>query len=308
MNRTTKSVLNNVGLTIIFFFIFISIRLFIIDLYYTPTDSMAPSIPSKSYLIVSKISYGAKLPDNTRKIPYLSKFIQNQPLTFFKNKRLLGFQNIKQNNIVLFDFNGTPLLKRAMGLPRDTVRIINGTLYINGAEEQFDKSKYKYTFTKDANIRNKLLTITDKIYSINDNNFEIELTKNEFKKVKNLDIELEARYYKKDTTDAEGTSPKGKRKLWTRNDYGPYVVPYKGMEIVLDEENLSLYTEILLQHENFEFIKEAKIKIEENTPMIYTFNNDYYFFMGDNRMESMDSRFLGVFPFKNILGRVIYDF
>lgn len=88
----------------------------------------------------------------------------------------------------------------------------------------------------------------------------------------------------------------GKTEDWTIKDFGPVYVPGKGTEVLLDDENLSLYRNIL----QFE-IKDNPDKLKGHS---YTFRYDYYFFGGDNVIDSKDSRYIGLVPEPFVIGVV----
>jgi signal peptidase I len=85
---------------------------------------------------------------------------------------------------------------------------------------------------------------------------------------------------------------------WNRDQYGPVQVPGKGTAVTLTPQNVALYGEIIKNYEGNENVtlSEGKIMLQGKVLTHYTFRQDYYFMMGDNRHNSADSRYWGLFP------------
>jgi signal peptidase I len=111
----------------------------------------------------------------------------------------------------------------------------------------------------------------------------------------------------KDTVE-DNIFPDAKVFPWNGDFFGPLVIPAKGMTINIDEKTLATYGSTIRDYDHNEDVKieNGKLFIDGKEVTKYTFNQNYYFMMGDNRHNSLDSRYWGFVPEDHIVGKAFF--
>ena len=357
-----------------------------------PTGSLEKTLRVGDFLLVSKFHYGARVPSTVITLPMVHdtipiiksrSYLKSPQLPYI---RIPGFQEIKNNDIVVFNWPADTVrkffvkekgvikprdkksnyVKRALGIPGDTIEIKDGIVFVNGKKNILpDRAKPIFTYNIKSEqgvssnklkqigiegfirkfiiknltqrsyeeISNYILSISNTddneylIYTddsgipfnvIRDNNIiiselidssrEISLTYEDAFKIENSNL-FDTIFR---VTESKGVSnlnffPNNSNFNWNNDYLGPVYIPKKGDKIDLSIDNLPLYKKIIKDYEfNDIEISNGRIIINSEEQDSYTFKQDYYWMMGDNRYNSEDSRVWGFVPFDHVLGKPVF--
>ena len=317
------------------------VHTYFIQPYTIPTSSLEKSLLVGDFLFVSKFHYGARTPmtpiaapmvHDTLPLIKVKSYTAKPSLPYF---RFPALQKIERNDIVVFNWPADTLfhmykaadkrydkpidkktnyVKRCTAIPGDKIEIKEGIIFINGKESILpERAKPQYSYKVawdgktpvDLDYIKKELKISDAFGQIaNDTLLFSALPHASAERLKNIPglTKVERIIHKEtDKTIFPGTEN------WNVDNLGPIYIPEAGKTVELNKETLPFYKKVIGEYEGNDLkVNGDEIRINGQVVKSYTFKQDYYWMMGDNRHNSLDSRYWGFVPADHIVGKPIF--
>ncbi|MDJ1500105.1 signal peptidase I [Xanthocytophaga agilis] len=313
----------------------------IIQPYTIPTSSMESSLLTGDFLFVSKLHYGARTPKTLIQFPLTHQTFWGSSIPSYVDwiqmpqTRLPGFSSIKNNDVVVFNVplehpgtyeryqnilnvpKGYPIdlrtnyIKRCLAIAGDEMEIKDRQVYINGQPVQNPPNmQFHYTVMTTQSLDDRFfkkynISTSPSEFTFIQGGFEANFSPATAEELKKLDfIKLVSPVLHSEDNVLFPRDTLFKSSL---DNYGPIRVPKKGQKVTLEPKNLALYKDIILYYDHNDDVKEenGKIVLDGKPITEYTFNQNYYWMMGDNRHNSVDSRYWGFVPEDHVVGKAV---
>jgi len=304
------------------------IRWLILEAFTIPTPSMEQSLLVGDFLFVSKVHYGARTPKTPLQVPLTHQKVWGTEIPSYlewiqlPQFRLPGFTEVKRNDVVVFNYPPefeypvdlkTNYIKRCIAVPGDKLEVRDTQVFINGEPVSnppgIQERYFIYTSERINERIFKQHNIADYSRDIRGNGYYVFTTTEDAQKLENLPFIESVKMIKREDGVAEPRIfPDSRVFPWNADYYGPLTVPGENMTIDINKETLATYRSVIVNYEGNRDVKiqDDKLFIDGKEVTSYTFKQNYYFMMGDNRHNSEDSRFWGFVPEDHVVGKALF--
>lgn len=317
------------------------VHTYVMQPYTIPTSSLEKSLLVGDFLFVSKFHYGARTPMTTIAAPMVhdslpfvgaKSYLKKPQLPYF---RIPGFQDIKRNEIVVFswpvdtvrffrDYSGIHVdkpidkksnyVKRCVGIAGDSLAVKDGYVYINGTRTKLPyraKPQYIHQVVATADFNPYSLTSRYESTELGGGKngiYTVNLTDANAAKLRNNpSIKSVIKQLAPAGTYDKRVFPHSEQYPWSTDNFGPIYIPEEGKTVALTAASIPFYKRIIEEYEHNNLtIDGDTYYINGKAATEYTFKQDYYWMMGDNRHNSEDARAWGYVPYDHVVGKPVF--
>jgi signal peptidase I len=295
------------------------VRTLFFDLFRIPTPSMEKNLLIGDYLFVSKLHYGTRTPISLG-VPFTPLYLKGLELP---HTRFPGFDEVERGDAIVFNYpaEDKPVdrkmhyIKRVIGLPGETISVQDKVVHLDGEPFPLQPGMQQLwnVYKKDQRIRLSQARLRE--FGVSEVSATSSPAVDRVLATAAAVNSVEALPYVERVEPAIAPANAGYGDLmyppgqdYTPDNYGPVSIPQQGQTVELTDATWPLYAPVITRYEEHTARRRADgtFEIDGQPTDTYTFEQDYYFVMGDNRDNSEDSRFWGFVPMNHIVGKAIF--
>ncbi len=265
------------------------------EAYRIPSTSMENTLLVGDFVLVSKLHYGPRL----------------------FGRRWPGFDDVDRSDVAVFHYppgleepleRRTPYIKRVVGLPGDTVSLFEKEVFIGTRPLALPREGRQYwelergrTLALDSL---RAVGLTGRVEALGRGSWLVEATATQAERLRQLDGVIAVTPLVRPLGDGSASFPAARR--FSLDNYGPVVVPKRGQTVALTDRSWPVVRTVIERFEGHTAERTAAGFLLDGRPAeTYTFAQDYYFVLGDNRDDSADSRTWGFVPRDHLIGKAV---
>ncbi len=242
--------------------LFILINSFVVASFLVPTGSMEDEVLTGELLFVNKFLYG---PTSPRTVPLtgIDLGVVQIPPVPIPWFRLPGFRDVERGDVIVFEFPGY--------------------------RDEITSSQFQFYLKRCVGLPGDTILVKDRVLYVNGQMFPIPRR-----------VRYDRPWSIPAATPDDQIFPKNSG--WNSDNYGPLVIPSKGMQVSLSPEVLPRWDTFIRREGHAVTVVGTSVLVDGIPTTTYTVERDYLFGMGDHRDNSLDSRYWGFIPKENLVG------
>ncbi len=275
----------------------VALRACVFEAYRIPSTSMESTLLVGDLLFVSKLHYGARV----------------------LGRQMPGLVAPRRGDVAVFHYppdrapeiaDRMPYIKRIVGLPGDTIRVVGKRVVVSGDTLPLPvKARLSWDLRTVAGVAPDTdslvaLGLSARLDRLGPGAWLVDATAAEAAAVRRVPGVESIAPFVREPGDGSAAFPASRR--YSLDDYGPVVVPRRGLTVTLDDQTWGQYRVAMERYEGVIAERTADGFVVGGRPAAtYTFRQDYYFVLGDHRDDSADSRIWGFVPRDHLIGKAL---